>query len=198
MLAHACGRYERFMRSRKERLFAGLRGTVLEIGPGIGANLPLLPTDIHYIAADPNVYTHARLRTAARERGIPMDLRPQRVEELAIADGSLDAVVSTLVLCSVADQARVVREVLRMLRPGGRLVFIEHIGAPRGTWLRAVQQAVRPVWRVLGDGCEPDRDTGRTLERAGFGSLDIECFRAPVPVVSPHIAGVAVKKDEQA
>jgi SAM-dependent methyltransferase len=193
IMAHGSGPYERFVAERKRRLFADLEGTILEIGAGTGVNVAFLPRDARYLAVEPNRYMHARLHAAASDRGISMELHATAIEALAVADGSVDAVICTLVLCSIEDPEAVVNRALRMLRPGGRFIFVEHVAAPRGTWLRAVQRGVRPVWRALGDGCRPDRETWRILESAGLERLSYERFRAPAPIVSPHIAGAGVK-----
>ena len=123
-----------------------------------------------------------------------MELRTGSAERLDVEDATADAVVSTLVLCSVADLAAVLKEIRRVLKPGGRFVFIEHVAAPQGTWLRRAQRAFRPLSKTFADGCQPDRETWRAIEAAGFAQVDLEHFRAPAPIISPHIAGVAVKE----
>jgi SAM-dependent methyltransferase len=195
-MTHGSGPYERFIAPRKRRLLEGLSGTVLEIGPGTGSNLPYIPRAVRYIAAEPNVYMHDRLRAAAAERAIDLELRAQATESLDLPEGSIDAAVCTLVLCSVENPAAVIDRALHFLRPGGQFVFIEHTAAAAGTWLRAMQRTVRPVWRVLGDGCHPDRETWNVLGGAGFGSLNYERFYAPFPIVSPHIAGIAIRAED--
>jgi len=85
-------------------------------------------------------------------------------------------------------------KILRVLKPGGKLVFIEHVAAPAGTWLRRLQNWVTPVWKRMGDGCHPNRETWIELERAGFGELNCDNFRAPFPIVRPQIMGAAVKR----
>ena len=107
--------------------------------------------------------------------------------------GEADAVVSTLVLCSVADISRSLAEARRVLRPGGRFVFVEHVAAAPGSLLRRVQRLVRQPWGWLADGCRPDQDTGRRLAEAGFADLQMDAFRVSGGVVAPHIAGVATR-----
>jgi ubiquinone/menaquinone biosynthesis C-methylase UbiE len=113
---------------------------------------------------------------------------------LPLETGSVDFVVSTLVLCSVVDQGRAIREAIRVLKPGGRFIFIEHVAAPTGTLLRRIQSGIRPLWKEVCDGCRPDRATREALEASGFAALDIQEFSAPLPVVRPHIAGSALKR----
>lgn len=185
--------HERLIAPRKRSLLEGLQGTVLEIGPGTGANLGYYQPTVRLLGVEPNPHMHQYLSREAERVGRKMELRNGTAEHLQVADASVDAVVSTLVLCSVRDQRAALAEVLRVLRPGGRFVFVEHVAAPRGTWRRRVQRAVRPVWSLLGDGCQPDRETWHTIERAGFAEVVCDHFRLPVPVVWPHIAGWAVK-----
>lgn len=179
---------------RRSALLADLRGAVVEIGPGSGVNLSYLAPDVRWIGVEPNPFMHRYLRMKARRHGPSTCLVIGSAEALPLADRSADAVIGTLVLCSVADVAATLREVRRVLRPGGRFVFLEHVAAPAGSGLRRAQQLIRPLWRALADGCEPDRETWVALERAGFARVSYERFRVavPLPIVAPHIAGVAV------
>ncbi len=194
-LAHLNKKYEKFVAEHKRRLFATLTGTVLEIGPGTGANLQHFPKDrIRWIGIEPNPFMYRYLTEEANRLGMQIEVRNGAAESLPVPDSSLDAVVSTLVLCCVTELRLSLQEVLRVLKPGGKFVFIEHVAAPRGTWLRRLQSCVRPIWRRMGDGCHPDRETWIALKQAGFDQLTYETFKAPVPIVSLQIMGVAVKR----
>ena len=184
-------RYEALVADEKRALLQPLDGTVLEIGPGGGNNLAFLRRGVHWIGVEPNPFFHDRLRARGERLDIDVDVRAATAEALPVADQSVDAVISSLVLCSVRDPAATLREVRRVLRPGGRFVFIEHVAAPHGSGLRVAQHALRPIWRALSDGCNPDRDTGGLIEAAGFADVELRRFTLPVPIMGPHIAGVA-------
>lgn len=185
--------YENLVSDRKARLFADVDGTVLEIGPGTGPNLRHLPPGIRWIGVEPNPHMTPYLEDEAATRHRSVRLVRGVAEALPFQDASVSVAVSTLVLCSVDDPRRALQEIHRVLEPGGRLVFLEHHGAPRGTWLRRLQRWIRPAWRWAGDGCRPDRETDRLIRESGFARLELDRFRLNVPVVSPHVAGVAWK-----
>jgi ubiquinone/menaquinone biosynthesis C-methylase UbiE len=187
------GKYEKAIAARKQELFEGISGTVVEIGPGTGANLPYLPRGVRWIGIEPNPYMHGYLERRARSLAVPVEVLRGAAERLPLPDASADVVIATLVLCSVADLPAALAEIVRVLRPAGRFLFIEHVAAPPGTRLRKLQRWVKPLWKRLGDGCEPDRETWCALERAGFSQLAYSRFAAPVPLVSPQIIGSAVK-----
>ncbi len=192
-LSRCTGRHERQIADRKRTLLCHLAGTILELGPGTGVNLEYYPPGLHWIGVEPNPFLHPKIRREAERLGTQIAILEATAEHLPIRDESVDAVVSSLVLCSVQDLEAALREVRRILRPGGRYIFLEHVAAPAGTGLRRLQGWIRPFSRVLADGCCPDRETWRALEGAGFVSLSLEHFRIHVPIVSPHIAGVATK-----
>ena len=184
------------MRGRKQALLGPLRGTVAEIGPGTGVNLRFFAPDVHWIGLEPNPFLHAALHEEACRLGRAIDLRSDPAQATGLPDASVDAAVATLVLCSVPDMDAVLAEVLRILRPGGRFVFVEHVAAPEGTLLRHAQNAVRPLWQLVADGCQPNRDPLAALHRAGFADVKAEAFEAPLPaIVRPHLAGVATKAE---
>lgn len=190
-LSQRSPRYDALVAGRKGALLSPLEGTILELGPGAGANLPFFRSGVRWIGVEPNPFAHAYLEEAAARLGVDAEVRAGTAERLPFPDRAADAVVGTLVLCSVHDQAAALREVRRVLRPGGRFVFIEHVRAAHGHPLRWIQRAVRPLWSALADGCHPDRDTGQAIAAAGFRRLQLEEVDLPLPLVGPHIAGVA-------
>lgn len=197
-MAHGTGPYERWMAERKRNLLGELSGEVLEIGPGSGVNLCYLPREVRWTGIEPNPHFHPYIRKEAVRLDRPVRLKAGLAEDLGIEDASVDAVVGTLVLCSVDRVDAVLGEILRVLKPGGRFCFLEHVAAPQGSWPRRLQRGLRPVWGSLLDGCRPDADTPVRISRAGFSQLKWEEFQAPLPVVSPHICGFAEKGREPA
>jgi len=180
---------------RKQRLFDGLRGSVAEIGPGAGANFRYYPKNIHLTAFEPNPFMHSYLHDEAKKYNLDLSIHTCGAEQTPVEDDSIDTVICTLVLCSVDDPPAVVSEAKRILKPGGRFLFIEHVAAQPGTFRRTVQNVIRPAWNIIGDGCCPNRETWSVLQGAGFSECQIEHFigEIPIPFIKPHIAGVAVK-----
>ncbi len=183
--------YERL----KPKLLNPLEGQVIEIGPGSGVNLTYYRDSICWTGIEPNVFLHERIRSRAAGIGFATRLSTATAERLDLPDGSVDAVVGTLVLCSVDDPARALAELLRVLKPGGRYVFIEHVAAPLDTRTRRRQEAWTPILRRLPGGCSPNRETGRMIKRTGFGAVAEESFELPLSfgIALPHIAGTAIK-----
>jgi SAM-dependent methyltransferase len=178
----------------KRSLLGKLQGRILEIGPGAGANLGYYPPDITWIGVEPNPFMHSYLREEAAQRQMQsIELYQTTAEHLPVADGSMDAVVSTHVLCSVTQLENVLQEIQRVLKPGGTFIFLEHVAAKDGTCVRTVQDGVAPFWKALFDNCHPNREIGQALTVAGFDTLHYEPFELSFPIVSPHIAGVATK-----
>jgi ubiquinone/menaquinone biosynthesis C-methylase UbiE len=166
---------------------------VVEIGPGVGANLRYLPAGATLIAIEPNRYMHARLLAAAPEHGVTIDLRVRMAEHTGLPDASVDSVISSLVLCSVEDPASVLAEVKRILRPGGTFRFIEHVAAGRGTPTRVVQRMLRRPWAWLFEGCSCERDLEQAIRAAGFEGVTVERYRIRSPFLpfNTQIAGIA-------
>jgi ubiquinone/menaquinone biosynthesis C-methylase UbiE len=132
-----------------------------------------------------------RLARKLEDARVPVDVSAAGAEALPFPDGSFDTVVSTLVLCTVPDQEAALDEVRRVLRTGGRLLFIEHVRAA-GSAARW-QDRLEPLWRRLLGGCHPNRDTVAAIEEAGFEIETLESFYPPDPlsVLMPHVQGLA-------
>lgn len=193
-LLAAAGRvHGRLVHEWKKRLLGALSGTVVEIGPGAGINLKYYREDVRWIGVEPNVFMHDYIRAEAEHLGRDVEIVTALAEDLPFDDASADAVVTTLVLCSVNDLSESLAEIRRILKSGGRFVFIEHVAADRGTATRRLQRLITPFWKVAADGCHPDRETGPAIDAAGFAAVHYDRFRLSVPVVGPHIAGVATK-----
>ena len=192
-MARGGGKYHKLLEGRKRHLLEGLSGTLVEIGSGTGPNLRYLPRDLKFVGVEPNPFMHRHFVQAAEAENRAVGLVQGMAECLPFPDESVDAVLSTLVLCSVGEIRCVLDEVLRVLKPGGKFLFVEHVAAEAGTRLRKIQRWIRPVWSRIGDGCEPDRTTWENLSEAGFRTVRLDRFTVPIPLVSPHIAGVAEK-----
>jgi SAM-dependent methyltransferase len=193
---HALDGYaDRKYRHVKRELFGGLPHTVLELGAGDGANFRYLDHGTHVIALEPNLHMHSFLRAAAARHHVTVDVRAGVAEHIPLPDGSVAAVIATLVLCTVSDPARALAEIRRVLRPGGRFWCIEHVAAAEGTALALAQRLLRRPWRWLFEGCETQRDTEALLAAGGFASVEVQPFTlrtALVPIRS-QIAAVAVR-----
>jgi len=151
---------------RRARLLDGLDGQVLDVGAGTGANLPYLRQASRVVAAEPDAAMRRRLAARLAQAAVPVELSSDPAEGLRYPDASFDAVVFTLVLCSVASPDRALAEARRVLRPSGRLIILEHV---RGTGtLARWQDRVTPLWSLLNGGCHPGQGARAAYERAGF------------------------------
>lgn len=159
---------------RKESVIGAMRGTVVEIGPGTGANMRYYAPGTHVIAIEPNANMHGPLREKAAEHHVDLEIRTLQGEGIDVDDDTADGVVATLVLCGVDDPEAVVREIRRVLKPGGTYYFLEHVGARPGTGLRRVQDALLRPHRWMFNGCEVNRDTAAVIDAAGFAAVDHE------------------------
>jgi ubiquinone/menaquinone biosynthesis C-methylase UbiE len=150
--------------------------------------------------AEPDAAMRVKLERRLRAQGRAAEVIPATAESLPFPDASFDAVVTTLVLCMVQRQADALSEVRRVLRPGGKLVFLEHVAAVDDPRLMQWQERVEPVWRRVVAHCHLTRDTERAIWHAGFRivSCERERMRHTFPLVEPTIRGVALKPAEVA
>ena len=179
--------------ARKGELLGALRGRVLEIGAGVGANYGFFSRDIEWLGLEPDADRRRRLTVAAARRGHHAPVIAGLAEHLPLPDRSVDAVAGTLVLCSVTDLSRVLAEIRRVLRPGGSFVFAEHVAAPRWTCSRLLQRLLAPLSRRFDAGCDPRRDTLSAIRSAGFAGVTAAEYvsRPGLGVYTHYICGIA-------
>ncbi|XP_068638804.1 uncharacterized protein [Aristolochia californica] len=186
----------------KTELFTHLTGEdkkVLELGIGTGPNLKYYARGkgVSVFGVDPNGQMAKYASAASVAAGLP----PTRfnfirgvAEALPVTDASMDAVIGTLVLCSVRDVPMALKEVKRVLKPGGLYFFLEHVAADDGTLLRFFQSVCDPLQQALSDGCHLTRETGRDISRTGFSELKINSVMlSKAFLISPLVYGVACK-----
>ncbi|MFI5836299.1 class I SAM-dependent methyltransferase [Micromonospora sp. NPDC051300] len=184
--------------AHRRRLVAGLRGRVVEVGAGNGRNLAHYPPAVdHVLAVEPEPRLRALAGAAALAARVPVTVAAGLAEALPVADGVADAVVLSLVLCSVPDQAVALGEARRVLRPGGELRFYEHVVAETPGLRRAQRIADATLWPLFCAGCHTARDTVAAIRAAGFTVTDVDRFHFPpsgVPApASPHVLGAATR-----
>jgi SAM-dependent methyltransferase len=181
------------MAARRHQLLAGARGAVLEIGAGTGLNLRHYPEGLErLVLVEPGARMGERIDLSRGPDGVPVSLERAPAESLPHPDESLDTVVSTLVLCTVSDPARAVAEAARVLRPGGRLLFLEHVRADHG-WRRSLQGRSVRAWAAFADGCRCDRPTLETIGgRMRIESAQEGSWRGMPAIVKPLVWGSAV------
>lgn len=186
----------------RARLLADAAGRLLEVGAGSGTNVAHDPPAVsQVVAVEPEPHLRRLAERAAGRAPVPVSVVDGVAEALPAGDGEFDTAVVTLVLCSVADQPRALRELRRALRPGGRVVFWEHVRAERPP-LTIVQDALdRTVWPLLSGGCHVGRDTAAAITVAGFTVERLERLERrrmpdtgiPLPM-APHIVGTARRR----
>jgi SAM-dependent methyltransferase len=180
---------------RRRETLAGLSGRVIEIGSGSGPNFRHYPDAVsELVAVEPEAHLRAKAVEAARESGKPVRVVDAVADRLPFENGSFDAAVAVLVLCSVPSQAAALGELHRVVRPGGELRFYEHVRSRRAGFAR-YQDAVAKVWPRLMGGCRPNVDTLAAIERNGFQVTTCRGFGFPAAAraypVAPRILGVA-------
>ncbi len=192
--------YDRFGRlaerhglaERRRDLLAHAYGRVVEIGAGTGLNFGHYPPAVSKVeATEPDPHMRRRAGRAAAVAPVPVHLQDAVAEALPFEEGEFDAAVATLVLCSVRDPDMALHELRRVLKPGGRLLFFEHVrGSPR---LARWQDRLERPWGWVAGGCHPNRDTVAEIRAAGFEleSLEEFDFAPALVLVKPHASGSA-------
>jgi ubiquinone/menaquinone biosynthesis C-methylase UbiE len=194
--------YDRAMKSTEE---AGMReirrealaeagGRTIDIGAGTGLNLPLFPPEVSdLVLAEPDPHMLKRLQVKVSESGREASVVEAPAEKLPFEDASFDTAVFTLVLCTVPDPAAALAEAARLLRPGGKLLFVEHVRS-EDPGLARWQDRLEGPWRFLGDGCHCNRNTVATIEASPFSLERVEHDSLPKapPLVRPLVRGSAI------
>jgi ubiquinone/menaquinone biosynthesis C-methylase UbiE len=193
--------YDRFMKVSEEACLArwradllrDLSGEVLEVGAGTGSTLGLYPKAVtRLVMAEPDPHMRRKL---LEKRGT-IEVSDAPAEKLPFDQASFDAVVCSLVLCSVRDQAAALAEIARVLRPCGRLLFLEHVAADGKPERLKWQGRIEPVWKHLMGNCHLTRRTEAAIAAAGLEieTIQRESIRKALPIVRPSIRGVARKR----
>jgi len=180
------------MRDRRRDLLAGASGRTVELGAGTGLNFEHYPDAVdELIVTEP----FPPMATRLRERvGAAATVIEAPADRLPVADASVDTVVATLVLCTVDDVPATLAEVARVLRPGGRLLFAEHVRAEDRQLARWQDRLEKP-WKFVGHGCRCNRDTVAAIEASPLAIESLERGRLPkaAPIVRPLVVGNAVR-----
>ncbi len=180
----------------RRALLGDLRGRVLEIGAGTGVNLPFYPRTLtRLVVTEPDANMRAKLTKKNRELGGLAEESDASVDALPFPDGSFDAVVGTLVLCTVPEPAHALAEIRRVLVPGGAFVYIEHVAADHDAGRLRWQERIEPLWTSIAGGCRLTRRTSETIRAAGFdvAGETRESARKAFPLVRTMVRGVARK-----
>jgi len=182
------------LREMRRQTLAAASGRTIDIGCGTGANLGLYPDAVtELVLAEPDPHMVKRLRPRVSAAGIDAEVLEAPAERLPFEDASFDTAIYTLVLCTVPDQPAALAETARILKPGGKLLFVEHVRADDPGAARW-QDRLHGPWKFFADGCHCNRDTLAGIEAAGFtveSATDDEMPQAP-PLIRPLIRGSAV------
>jgi ubiquinone/menaquinone biosynthesis C-methylase UbiE len=190
------GTEEAGLREMRRETLSAARGRTIDLGAGTGANLELYPEAVsELVLAEPDPHMAKRLREKLKHSGREAQLLEASAERLPFDDASFDTAVFTLVLCTVPDPRAALAEAARILKPGGKLLFVEHVRAADPGLARWQDRLEKP-WRFLGDGCHCNRDTLATIEASPFTLESIERGQLPKapPLVRPLLRGSAVSR----
>jgi ubiquinone/menaquinone biosynthesis C-methylase UbiE len=182
------------LREMRRELLAAASGRTVDVGAGTGANLGLFPPAVTELAfAEPDPHMIKRLRAKLSESGSTAKVVEAPAERLPFEDSSIDTVAFTLVLCTVPDQVAALAEASRVLKPGGKLLFLEHVRA-KDAGLARWQDRLEKPWRFLADGCHCNRDTVATIEASPLTLEQVDRGSLPKspPLVRPLVRGRAL------
>jgi len=180
-------------------LLQQVSGEVLEIGAGTGANIRLYSANVtRLVVTEPDRHMRKFLKEQAGDQRLEnVSVTGERAEQIEADNESFDYVVSSLVCCSVTDLNACLREIRRVLRPGGGFIFLEHVAAADGSSRRRWQNIINPVWKTFMGNCHLNRETESAIVSEGFDivQIDRESMRNAPSIVRPTIRGIARKPD---
>lgn len=183
------------LRERRREVLSAASGRTIDIGAGTGANLGLFPDAVsELVMSEPDPHMSKRLRPRVAEAGSSAEVIEAPAESLPFEDSSFDTAVFTLVLCTVPDPGAALREAARILKPGGKLLFLEHVRS-KEDGLARWQDRLETPWRYFADGCRCNRDTVANIEAAQFKLERVERGEMPKspPLVTPLAWGTATR-----
>ena len=185
---------------KKTELFSQVQGKVLEIGPGTGVNFPFLKNKvIEWMGLEPNNAMHPYLFNTANDNNINARILDCSIEHICLPDNSIDFIISSEVLCSLDHLKASLEELWRVLKPGGKFLFLEHVVDKNNLIRRTIQKMVPYTpWKYYSDGCRPGRDIAKAIKSIGFSKVKyIEYMREGKGIIitinRPHIYGWATK-----
>jgi ubiquinone/menaquinone biosynthesis C-methylase UbiE len=188
------------LRKWRRELVRQVSGEVLGIGAGTGANIDLYPDNVsRLVVTEPDKHMRRLLlERVGNHRLENVRVTSGTAEQIEAVDGSFDYVVASLVYCSVTDLKVCLSEIMRVLKPGGGLVFMEHVAAADGSSRRQWQNILNPIWKTLMGNCHLNRETEQAIVAGGFEIIQIkrESMRKAPPVVRSTIRGIAIKPDK--
>lgn len=187
---------ERALNARRTELIGEVQGLILEVGAGTGVNFPIYPAGANVLAVEPSeaMLRYARRRLASHKVEARIELLRAGIGDATVTDrlfpGSVDAIVATLVLCTVPDPVAAIQSFHRWLKPNGSLYVLEHIRANDHT-TRMAQDLANPLWKHLADGCHLNRRTDQTLKALGFVPVWEKYFNKGLPFYQAAMKKVA-------
>jgi ubiquinone/menaquinone biosynthesis C-methylase UbiE len=183
------------LRDVRREVLAAASGRTVDVGAGTGVNVELFGDEIDkLVLVEPDPHMAVRLRRRVAASGVEAEIVQAPAERLPFEDASFDTAVFTLVLCTVPDPAAALAETARILRPGGRMLFVEHVRSEDSRRARWQDRLERP-WGLLANGCHPNRDTVALIETSALELEEVEIGRLPksIPIVRPLVRGAALR-----
>ncbi|MFT7557737.1 MAG: ubiquinone/menaquinone biosynthesis C-methylase UbiE [Planctomycetota bacterium] len=179
----------------KERYFKNLEGRVVELGAGYGVNAEYHSRQSRILLVEPETEKHGKLNISFSKRGMAPNITWSTLEDLKFPDNSIDVIMDSLVLCSVVDPQKTLAEIHRVLKSGGRYVFLEHIAGATGGTLYWWQNSLNSIWKWATGGCHCTRSLDKAIRQTGFSEVDMEYFTSHkvFPLMRRHIVGVVIK-----